>query len=647
MEDWVILKDYNNDGRSDIFTYAIDFPGIVVYRNTSETALTFELEVFPFLTSLQGGGEVNILTTDVDYPGIEDVDGDGDIDILTFWGLGSFVEYHQNQSMELYGIPDSLEYVEVTQCWGFFGESDESNVIYLDTCMGKEQGTRHTGSTFLLIDFDADGDQDLLLGDVDYPNLIALTNGGNPDSAYMISQDPEFPPGNKPIQLFSMPAAAYIDVNNNGIKDLILSPFDPSLVTSENVRSVWLYQNTGANNAPQFSFDRDNFLQEDMIDAGSGAYPVFEDFDGDGLDDLLIANFGDYIYSFYDPFMFLFSVYWSNISLFLNTGTEQAPEFTRQTHDLQGFGTLQFTAFYLSFWDLDADGDKDMVSGRRDGSLLFFENLAGLGNPMDFADPQENYQGIDVGEYSTPQLFDLDKDGLPDLVVGEKNGNLNYFRNQGTLQNPQFVFITDSLGNVNVTDNTISLFGYSTPHFFEDLEGKTELIVGSEQGKLFYFKEIEENLNGTFPENDSLFLIVGDEPVDVDPGIRTAAAVAELNGDGVLDMVAGNFAGGLSYYSGAGLPPVSGTMEERKSTPLKIFPNPATTHIFLRNCFLNESVTVRIFDVYGKPVMEKTFSPEVNREISIAHLPNAVYLLQCNPISSNEEGRIARFIKVR
>jgi hypothetical protein len=132
--DWVILKDYNNDGLEDIFTYSKEYPGIVVYKNVSDTELKFELEVYPFLTSFQGGGEVNILVTGVDYPGIADIDGDGDLDILVFGVFGSFVQYHRNMSMELFGHADSLKFEEVTRCWGRFAENDESNIIYLDTC---------------------------------------------------------------------------------------------------------------------------------------------------------------------------------------------------------------------------------------------------------------------------------------------------------------------------------------------------------------------------------------------------------------------------------------------------------------------------------------------------------------------------------
>lgn len=53
-----------------------------------------------------------------DIPALVDVEGDGDLDILTYHISGEHLEYHQNQSMELYGIPDSLEFVLKNQCWG-------------------------------------------------------------------------------------------------------------------------------------------------------------------------------------------------------------------------------------------------------------------------------------------------------------------------------------------------------------------------------------------------------------------------------------------------------------------------------------------------------------------------------------------------
>ncbi len=79
--------------------------------------------VSPYLTSFQGAGYVNILATNADYPAIIDIDDDGDLDLLSFWSLGTFIELHTNRSMEKkYGHADSLDFERTDFCWGRIAE---------------------------------------------------------------------------------------------------------------------------------------------------------------------------------------------------------------------------------------------------------------------------------------------------------------------------------------------------------------------------------------------------------------------------------------------------------------------------------------------------------------------------------------------
>lgn len=654
LYDWAILADYNYDGKMDIFTYAKILPGLIVYKNVSETDLEFELEVYPYLESFQGSGYTNILVTDVDYPGISDIDNDGDLDILTFWGLGAFVELHENQSIEKYGIPDSLDYIKTTSCWGHFAENDESNIIYLDTCMGGTKSInkvggkdRHTGSTFCLLDLDGDDDKDLVLGDVDYPNLVELINGGNADSAHMISQDTAFPSYNKPVNLFSMPAAAYIDVDNDAINDLVLSPFDPSLTTSRNKNSVWLYNNEGANNNPEFDLVDGSFLQSDMIDLGSGAYPIFEDYDGDGLLDLFVSNYGYYMYSYYTPGLFLESVYWSNIALYKNTGTTNDPAFTRISHDFAGLHDFHLTGIFLSFGDVDGDSDKDMIIGQQNGKLWYFENTSNQNVIWDYADPIQNYQGIDVGDFSTPQLFDLNGDDLLDLVIGEEDGNLNYYENTGSSVSPEFSFITDSLGKVNVTDFQLSYQGYSTPFFFDNMENETNLLVGSETGKVFYYKNIDGNLEGKFEENDSLFMLIDDEPFELENGIRTGATIEDLDSDGYFDLIVGNYSGGLNYYYGVETPQVSGNHQSAiNKINCRLYPNPSKDKVFFEfgNTTEFKDVHITVYNLMSNEVLKGRFSSTLGILLSVENLPDGVYICKVILKGNSKEAIYKRMI---
>jgi len=539
LVEWAILIDYNHDGLEDIFTYSPGYAAMRVYKNISVNSLAFELEVTPYLTSFQGGMHTNILVTYVDYPGIVDLDGDGDLDILTFWGLGSFVELHKNLSIEKYGNADSLDYEKTESCWGYFAESEESNIITLDTCFGWEHNRSdftsrlpHTGSTFFMLDTDADQVFELALGDVDYPNVIFLKNGGTPDSAYMISQDPEFPATSLPIRLFSMPVLAYLDI-----------------------------------------------------------------------------------------------------------GSSEMPQFERVHHDFALLSEKGLVGIHPAFADLDGDQDADMLVGNEHGTLLFYENTAGPGQSMNMVFRQSEFQQIDVGKFSTPQLVDLDRDELTDLVVGEEGGTIYFYKNYGTQQSPDFQFITDSLGKIDVTDPSLSLYGYSVPTFFKTAGGSFRLLVGSEQGKVFYYENIDGNLAGEFTESDSLFLNIGFEAIDPDRGMRTAAAITDFNNDGHFEMIVGNYSGGLEYFSKNSKPAVSLEIEspEMVNSPVKIIPNPAKDHFVIQfyNDIKDHTVQIILMDLSGRELKKWTIFARSMHRFNIHDVDSGVYILKGNYVDVN------------
>ena len=260
-------------------------------------------------------GKVGILGTTVDYPSISDIDGDGAVDILTFFGLGSYIEYHRNLSVQDYGNCDSLDYKLTSSCWGGFKESAYSDSITLNVpcpyknsqmpfpCSETKNDPKHVGSTLLTLDLNNDGVKDLLTGGINFPNMIALYNGGTKDSAHMISVDTLFPSYSKPIHLYEFPCPFFIDMDNDSINDLVVSPFDPTnnpaYVVADNFHNVWYYKNEGTNSSPNFQFVTDRFFVSEMISVGSNSFPVIYDVNGDGLPDLLIGNFGYYDSSYY------------------------------------------------------------------------------------------------------------------------------------------------------------------------------------------------------------------------------------------------------------------------------------------------------------------------------------------------------------
>ena len=594
LNGWAVFADYDSDGHEDIFTYSKGWAGIKVYRNTSTAEhLGFELVVSPYLTSWQGGGEVNILATDADYPAIVDIDGDGDLDLLTFGVMGTFIEKHQNLSMERYGHRDSLVFERNDLCWGRVGESEEDNVMYLDTCLFgygltvAKDDLRHRGATVTVRDLNGDGLLDLLLADVDYPGLTLLMNGGDKEKALMVSQTDAFP-ASYPVNLPSMPVPYFTDINNDGIDDLLVSPFDPNPMASLGKESVWLYLNHGTNETPDFQIYTKSFLQEGMLDFDIGAYPVAVDWDGDGLTDIVVGT-----------------VNGNKLVWLHNVGAPTAPSYRIEDFPMD-FGAA--TGLVPAFYDLDEDGRQELLVGTAEGRLILYDHEGTL---LD-----GDYLQYDKA-WSAPCFFDVDRDGNVDLVVGNATGKLSFYQGQvAALRN-------DEWGGVDVRDYSSSYYGYSVPTLFQ-LGDETLLAVGSESGKVFLFDGVTTEEGATFRE-------VPERWEELCPGfplkfgMRSAPAVADLDGDRPLEVVVGNFAGGLQLFNATISVNNLGISENHEDSDVVIFPNPVSSQ--LRIISKKDHIkAVTVTDIYGRILMEQPVGDR-ELEMEVGSLRPGVYLL--------------------
>lgn len=585
LNGWALLRDYDCDGKEDIFTYST--AGFAVYRNTSENGtLSFELttpQVESDYVSTSGNSVItNLFVSREDVPSISDIDGDGDLDIITFSLLGTFAEYHKNLSMESFGSCDSLKFEVRNRCWGFFSENFSSNSVALDApcqfnvpnpefggnteAVAGEKAAAHAGSTLTALDLNGDGVMELLLGDIGFNNIVALYNGGTVDLAHMVSEDTLYPSTNVPVDLALYPAAYHLDIDGDGIRDLVVGVNAQSL--AENAKSIWYYRNFGTDGIPDFQLQQKDLFQDRMLDLGEGAQPVLFDHNGDGLMDILVSNSG-----YYRPN----GPYLSQIALLQNTGTATAPAFELVTEDYMGLSSLGLgQSMYPAFGDLDGDGDEDMLIGDLQGRLHFFRNIA-TGPVAQFVLvtpnlPDATGQPLDVGQYATPLLVDLDGDGLLDLIIGERNGNLNHYRNTGSTTEPVWTLISEALGEVNTAEYW-NITGYSVPTLFTNAAGERELLSGSESGWLYHYGDIDNNLDGPWALLDSTFL-------DLRDGIRTSLALHDFTGDGVLDMVLGNYRGGLTFWRSDDITGVN----DRSNLVARNFgmqPNPTTDHVEL------------------------------------------------------------------
>jgi hypothetical protein len=475
-----------------------------------------------------------------------------------------------------------------------------------------------------MIDINDDGYDDLVMGDVSYSSLTTVVNGGPNEIGLdsITSVNYFFPNTDTELVLHTFPAAFYLDIDNDGINDFISAP--NAQFTSDNVDAVRLYLNNGTNSAPDLELFENDFIQGEMIDVGEGAYPIFEDVDQDGLMDLLIGNrkkISD-------------SLTTSSISYFKNTGTSTNPSFDLENDNMFNLSAIGVgEALYPSFLDLNGDNAIDLIIGNLEGELYYLLNSAAENEAFDFPGPafpllDNTGEPIDVGQLAKPTFFDLNEDGLSDLIIGERSGRLNYYENTGSASDADFTLVTDTLGGVRSPGFLLNT-GYSAPLFYSEAD-EIILLLGSETGEIQYYDNISGNLSGTFTQTTG-------PASDLFEGKRTCLARYDLNDDGLADLIIGNYRGGVSFFKGD---LTSGLKDSLKEKIYSIYPNPSSSR--LRISFnKNETYDIHIFNQIGQ--LLKSFSNVNQNEFSVdvQDLPNGQYIIQ---LENKDERYVEKFI---
>ncbi len=638
MHNWALLVDYNCDGKMDIYTSAkINNGGVRVYRNDYNITdgLKFTLVKDYLTVETTPAPNDPVFVSEVDIPAVADIDGDGDIDILSFEWAGERLRYFKNLSIETDTTCDSLIYDLDHYCWGYFKESlFTSTVTMNDTCAEELKGERkmHPGSTTLALDLNSDTIMDLIVGDILTTAAYMLTNGGTKSNALIINYDSLYPLVN-PIAFYTFPATYYVDVDFDGVRDLLAAP---NQINSGNFKSSWYYSNNGTDSSPNFQRISTNFLQDEMIEVGEASYPVFFDYNSDGLLDLVIGNGDYYIDGINDN---------SGLSLYKNVGTQQSPSFDLITRDYAGLFALNpsnINNIYPAFGDLDDDGDLDMFIGEFDGNLHYYENTAGKGNIASFVIKEYYYDSIDVGTYSKPQLVDVDRDGLLDLLIGEKSTdtlvtgdsvlNLFYYKNVGTKSNPVFSLRTEHFGNINFKPEDFKN-AHSAP-FLTVLEstGESTLLIGMQSGYIARYTNIDGNLTGTFTLKDSLFM-------GIKPGLRPTISGGDLNLDGTIDMVVGNMGGGAYIYKNIGDSLIFPPPQVPFNILMRGNPVGNSLNIAVLGSEINDQAEVAIYNIFGQLIFYKTYYGKGTIEnILINTISFASALYFCRVTVSNTNG---------
>ena len=621
---WILLRDYNRDGKKDIFTYTPS--GIKVYQNISTTNLSFKLIADP-IYSTGYSGKLNLYLSSTDIPAIADIDNDGDEDIVAFDPSGNFVAFHKNFSVESYKNANVLEFKRVGDCWGGFFKEHYDDMVFNQPCGENPQPldnpfpskssakVLHSGNSLLLLDLNADGLKDVLYGHVTQNRVTSLINVGTANQAKFNSGNYNYPdvyPVNFPV----FPAIYYEDLDFDGIKDLVASPngSDNALQTVDYQNSAWFYKNKGKEDKPDFSFVQKNILQNTMVDLGEDSAPVFADIDGDGDQDLLVGNAGNRTVAGYRASIYLFENKGNNTFELTNSDFLEISK-NQQLFDIKPFIT-----------DMNADGIDDLgfISNSFTGETIrYFPNHATKGKAFDLKLSEgvilPPIQYLSNGDF--PLFFDLNKDGLKDLLIGKGSGRLEYYKNTGTAKLPIYTLENEELGGIT-SDYTIGNISLITADLNGD--GKEELITGNRNGYVTVYKNItEQNLKKFVADSTTIFDEFNGKNASIQMGGGLNIAVTDLNNDQIPDLMLGTNTGGLKWLKNTSKFTITATEEP---TSFIIYPNPTSRYLNVKNPTVGN---YELFDVSGRRVLYQKNS-SVSQEISfdLSSQNDGIYFLK-------------------
>ncbi|MBP7270242.1 MAG: FG-GAP repeat protein [Bacteroidia bacterium] len=232
--------------------------------------------------------------------------------------------------------------------------------------------------------------------------------------------------------------------------------------------------------------------------------------------------------------------------------------------------------------------------------------------------------GIDVGNTATPQLVDINRDGLHDLLIGEKSATINYFKNIGTAASAFYSNLpdNDTLGGILLQSQGY-VEGYTVP-FFYDTAGTRRLAVSNMGGNVYFYDNIDGNLNGTFRLLDSLY----NKPESSRIKFNVSVNGGDINGDGFVDLVLGQASGGLQlwyqYNPTAGVPAL-----EEPAVSFIAFPNPARDEVRVSFNHLSGKGTeqLEVTDIAGRVLYRSRVNAE-QMVISTTEWASGLYLLR-------------------
>lgn len=601
---WPLPMDYDGDGDMDLLVSCPDKPynGLYFFENTADNTQgipVFEAPVRlgPGLKNLQVShinGQPSVIGRGVEYSNFReklfenptllyppedlekhfgrirfsqwryvDYDADGDLDLIV--GVDEWEDYGWDDAFNRQGqwVNGPLHgYV-------YLLENDGGTYINRGRIQaGGEDIDTYGAPSPNMMDFDGDGDLDLICGEF-LDRFTWFENTGT-------REYPEFAPGRflensgGIIRMdLQMIVVAGVDFDMDGDADLV--------VGDEDGRVAWL-ENTGRTLDHMPVFKSPVYLKQkaDLLKFGALVTPVSVDWDSDGDEDLICGNTAGYI-GFIENLDGGDPPSWA-APVYLKAGGQIIRISAGYNGSIQGPAEQKWGYTSLSVADWDGDGLLDIVANSILGEIIWYRNTGEKGSPV--LEPAEHIQaefedlspkpawnwwdplpGQLVTQWrTTPVAYDWNGDGLTDLVMLDHEGYLSFYErflengvkklhpgkrifygaNQHVFDNKNDV--VDSTGGPLQLNHRggggsgrrkITLTDW-------DSDGDIDLIVNSLNASLF------EN-TGTV-DGSVFFMHRGLLAADTLSGHTTSPTTVDWDGDGYPDLLVGAEDGHFYYY---------------------------------------------------------------------------------------------------